>query len=437
MPTSDVPPVSSMINSPPSHSPKAEPPVFDSTFWYCYVANCSLMMGVSLLFRYADLIRFLGGSEMDLGLIVGVGMLGALATRVIQGIGIDRLGAKRIWTVSLLLFAGSTLAHLALTRVNGPGIYLARICLTTSVAGAFGSSLTYVSLRAPQRRMAETIGVLGTSGFIGLAMGPTLGDFFLAGDDITWPQLVRLLLAAAALSLVALAFVLGIANPPRRSRIRPIPVFAVLRRYHPGWILLVAAAVGLVLGLPNTFLNAYANELGLARIKIFFLVYAATALAVRIRFRQLVDRWGVLPAIQWGLGSAVVSVVSYLLVWNEWSLALPAVFAGTAHALLFPAVIAGGNASFPARYRGISTTLMLAMFDVGNLIGQPSMGGLIELARHLGLPPYAVMFTTVAMVLMTVACVYGLSSPQRPRRPFRRQRPAMATGDRPLARQDE
>lgn len=414
MPASDAQPVAPVSGSPPSSSTTAGLPVFDSTFWFCYVANCSLMMAVSLLFRYADLVRFLGGSEMDLGLIVGVGMLGALATRVVQGVGIDRLGAKWIWVMSLMLFASSTLAHLAISHVNGPAIYVARICLTTSIAGAFGSSLTYVTLRAPQNRMAETIGVIGTSGFIGLALGPTLGDFFLAGDVITWPQLARLLAAAAGLSLVALAFVLGIANPPRRSRTRRIPVFAVLRRYHPGWMLLVAAAVGLVLGLPNTFLNAYANELGLVRIKIFFLVYAATALAVRIRFRQLVDRWGVLPAIQWGLGSAILSVVSYLLVWNEWSLAIPAVFAGTAHALLFPAVIAGGNAAFPARYRGISTTLMLAMFDVGNLIGQPSMGGLIEIARHLGLPPYAVMFTTVALGLLIVVCVYGLSADARP-----------------------
>jgi hypothetical protein len=183
-------------------------------------------------------------------------------------------------------------------------------------------------------------------------------------------------------------------------------VAAVLRRYNPGLILLVAAAVGIVLGLPNTFLNAYAHELGISRIKIFFLVYAGTALAVRIRFRHLVDRWGVRPGIQWGLGSAVVSVASYLLVWNEWSLAVPAVFAGTAHALLFPAVIAGGNAAFPVRYRGISTTLMLAMFDVGNLVGQPSMGGLIELARRLGLPPYGILFTAVPLALVVVGSIY-------------------------------
>jgi MFS family permease len=406
MPASDdqiIPPAGRQT---PSHASAPEPAVYDWTFWFCYAANCSLMMAVSLLFRYADFVHYLGGSEMDLGLIVGVGMFGALATRVFQGIGIDRLGPRRIWIMSLCLFAASVLAHLAISRVNGPGIYLVRILLTTSIAGAFGSSLTYVTLRAPHSRMAETIGVIGTSGFIGLALGPTLGDFFLAGDVITRPQIVRLFLASTSLSLIALFFVLWTDNPTRRLQRRHVPIAAVLWRYHPGLILLVAAATGIVLGLPNTFLNAYANELGIPRIKVFFLVYAITALAVRIRFRHLVDRWGVRPGIQWGLSSAVVSVVSYLLVRNEWSLAVPAVFAGTAHALLFPAVVAGGNASFPTRYRGLATTLMLAMFDIGNLIGQPVMGGVIELARRLGLPPYPVLFISVTVGLLIIGGIY-------------------------------
>ncbi|MCL4207182.1 MAG: MFS transporter [Pirellulaceae bacterium] len=408
----------------PSHASAPDPAVYDWTFWFCYAANCSLMMGVSLLFRYADFVSYLGGSEMDLGLIVGVGMLGALATRVFQGIGIDRLGPRRIWIMSLCLFATSVLAHLAVSRVNGPGVYLARILLTTSIAGAFGSSLTYVTLRAPHSRMAETIGVIGTSGFIGLALGPTLGDLFLAGDNITRPQIVRLFVASASLSLVALFFVLRTDNPSRRLQRRYVPIAAVLWRYHPGLILLVAAATGIILGLPNTFLNAYANELGIPRIKIFFLVYALTALAVRIRFRHLVDRWGVRPGIQWGLSAAVLSVLSYLLVRNEWSLALPAVFAGTAHALLFPAVVAGGNASFPTRYRGIATTLMLAMFDIGNLIGQPLMGGVIELARRMKLPPYPVLFFAVTVGLLIVGSIYCCSASEGSKKP--RKKPVAA-----------
>ena len=46
------------------------------------------MIGHSLLFRYADVVFFLGGSELLLGTIVGVGMIGSLAMRLAQGVGL-------------------------------------------------------------------------------------------------------------------------------------------------------------------------------------------------------------------------------------------------------------------------------------------------------------------------------------------------------------
>ncbi len=367
------------------------------------------MAAVSLLFRYADFVRHLGGGEMDLGLIVGVGMVGALATRILQGLGIDRLGARRIWQFSLLLFAASSLAHLGISRADGLGIYVVRILLTTSTASAFGSALTYVSLRAPQNRMGETIGMVGTSGFFGIALGPTLGDMVFAissGDQ----AMVRMFGAAAGLSLMALLFVCLTAPTRRVPPRRRVPVVAMIRRYHPGIIWLMALATGLVLGLPHTFLNAYTHELGIAGIKVFFLVYAASALIVRISTRRMTDVLGVRPAIMWGLGSAILSMVMYLVVQAEWSLALPAVFAGAAHGLMFPAVVTGGTLAFPQRYRGVSTALTLAMFDLGNLVGQPAMGGTVELARQIGLPPYPMLFSGVALVLLAIGGIFLLAS---------------------------
>ena len=46
--------------------------------------------GGQRLFRYADFVTCLGGSEYELGWIVGVGMLGSIAMRIFQGVGIDR-----------------------------------------------------------------------------------------------------------------------------------------------------------------------------------------------------------------------------------------------------------------------------------------------------------------------------------------------------------
>ena len=66
-----------------------------------------------------------------------------------------------------------------------------------------------------------------------------------------------------------------------------------------------------------------------------------------------------------------------------------------------------GNQSFPPKYRGIATTLMLMMFDIGMLVGQPMFGWTIEFARSMGLDEYAVAFSLLGAMLLLIAVLYG------------------------------
>ena len=95
---------------------------------------------------------------------------------------------------------------------------------------------------------------------------------------------------------------------------------------------------------------------------------------------------------------------------NLKAMAIPALAGGIAHGLLFPAVVGGGSGVFPKQFRGTGTTLMLAMFDIGSLIGQPSVGSIIEISKSCRLPPYATMFTSVAMVTLLAAAFYAIST---------------------------
>jgi len=67
---------------------------------------------------------------------------------------------------------------------------------------------------------------------------------------------------------------------------------------------------------------------------------------------------------------------------------LPGVFAGIAHAVLFPSVTAQGSHAFPNRYRGLGTTVMLAMLDLGALVGAPLIAAcrVQQVARLAALP---------------------------------------------------
>jgi MFS family permease len=256
--------------------------------------------------------------------------------------------------------------------------------------------------------MAEMIGMLGTSGFVGMSLGPILGDLLLDVPHLSRVHVDRMFLVAAAMCVVSLLFAALATRRERtyRARRHP-PLIYLVRRYHPGTILLVGMAMGLGLGLPHTFLRTYTAQLNIGRMKVFFLVYAAAAFMVRVGTRRLADRWGVRPAIHLGLNALAATMVLFLAVRSEWMLAIPAVTGGGAHALLFPAVVAGTNTRFPRRYRGLATSLIMAMFDLGNLIGPPVVGGIIDLAKPLGLPPYGTMFLSVAAAMVAVSLIYG------------------------------
>jgi hypothetical protein len=215
-----------------------------------------------------------------------------------------------------------------------------------------------------------------------------------------------LLAAAAAAASFVFAFLATWRHV--RPRPRPRPSFvALVRTYHPGAILLVGIAMGLGVGLPHSFLRAYTAYLSIDRITVFFVIYAVTAFSVRISTRRFPELIGIRAMNLLGLSAMAASMLLYLIVSHEWMLAIPALAGGTAHGLLFPAVVGGGSGEFPRQFRGTGTILMLAMFDVGSLIGQPCVGSIIEAAKRVGMPPYATMFTAVAVTMCLVAIWYA------------------------------
>ena len=390
----------------PRGAPAQNP--YGASFWLCYVANSSLTMAIALLYRYDDFVRSFGGAEYHLGWIVGVGMIGSLAMRAWQGAGIDHHGPRRVWLCSLGLYVVAVLGHLTVTDIHSPWVYVLRILFCIAIAGAFGSSITYISRTVPPARMAEIVGTLGSSGFVGMALGPAIGDRLLGSGAAVEDGLVAMFLVSAALACVAWVAIFAAtrgAVPPARRR-RP-PSLWLLRRYHPGAVLLIGATMGLGLGLPGTFLRGFTQELGIGKMELFFWVYTATAFAARIGSRRLPERIGVRPMIVLGQASLVMSVLAYLVVDSYAGLALPAIFTGIGHAILFPAVMAGGSLQFPVRYRGLATTLMLASMDIGTLIGAPLIGVILRLARRADLPAYPTMFIAIGALMAVCAAVYA------------------------------
>jgi MFS family permease len=372
-----------------------------------------------MLFRYGDFVQYFGGDEFHLGVIVGIGNIGALVTRLALGVQIDRHGPRVVWMAGLVGLVLSLIWHISLASVHAPPVFLARLLLSSSLAAIFGASITYVSLLAPKHRMAELVGVLGSSGFIGQAVGPALGDLLYGSVLDKGLGVAAMFTFATLLTIGSLVLVyIGTHTLPREEDRHDDPSWwELLREHHPGILLVMGVAVAIGLGIPSTFLAPY-SKLHHIPIWPFFIVYSVTAFGVRVFARRLTDEWGVYPVVLGGMSLLAGGTLLFLVIdlpglaalagpAQAWLLAIPAVVAGVAHAFLFPAIVAGGSAAFPDRHRGLGTTLILSTFDIGNLLGPPLVGAILVGAERIGLPSYVTMFPAMTGLLLAVTAAYS------------------------------
>lgn len=421
----------------PAAAQPSDPPTgrsenaYDTSFWKAFLANSLVTVAVAVLYRYADFVTLLGGTELHLGWIVGIGMVGSLTTRLFVGTRIDHYGPRLVWLSALALLACVCFGHVLVMHYPGasirdPVVVAAcvglRIVMWCAIAGIYASSMTFIASRVPVVRMAELLGMLGTSGFMGMIAGVWISDLLLSGTAHAAAAIERMFLAAGILALAALASAWWATAEYRHPtpRRRP-PLWGLIRRYHPGRVLVMGVAMGFGLGLPATFLRTFAAELNIPRIGLFFTVYSVTAIATRVVTRRMPERFGLRPIVLAGLGLVILSQGLFLFVHQEWQLVIPSVTYGIGHAILFPAGFAEGCCTFPPRYRGLGTSLMMASYDAGLLVGAPTAGLLVHFGHTLGWPGYPTMFLGVAGVLLLATGFYATAERQvKPRRHGRR-----------------
>ena len=388
-------------------------PVYNASLLMAFVANVFQLISVSLLFRYADFISGLGGDEWHLGWIVGIGSVGAVVFRLVQGMAIDRLGAPLIWIACIVGQLISLFWHLQIDSLGGVEIYCVRVLYATSVAGTFGAWLSFVSLQAPKERLAEVIGVVGASGFVGMAIGPAIGDWLFQSQ--TEPgahvdQFFQIAICMMSLGVVSSASscLLGAKNQrlvqskKGRHAVNPL---SVIRENNPGFILVAGMTMGLALGFAGTYLRPMAEAMNIQQIKIFFLVYNAVAFSSRLIFRRAPQVLGLQTTILLGFVFLAIGFLLYLPMQTASHLWAPAAVAGLGHSFLFPSVVAACTNKFPDNQRGVSTNLILAMYDAGILIGMPCIGVLLTIARLNNWSPYPIVIVALSCVIVLVAFV--------------------------------
>jgi MFS family permease len=307
----------------------------------------------------------LGRSDFGVGSAVGAASIGAILAGPVTGRLADRWGRRVFLFGGVLLMLGGYLV----LALQPP---FAAVVAVRAVAGAgeavfVVAAFTMAADLTPAGRHGEAMSLVTTGSYLGLALGPIVGDLAVdhAGYTLAW------ILAAGAVGIAgAVSLVVTETRPlhdeePSRALLPPRSALV------PGLVLFLAL---LGFGGFNAFAVLHAREVGLGRPGLVFLVFAAVVVLVRLFGRTLPDRLG--PRVAASTACAAVAVG--LVIVAAWQ-SVPGVLVGTAvfavgQGFAYPAVALLAMTRSSLAERSAAVAAVIAFVDVALLSGAFLLG---------------------------------------------------------------
>ena len=224
--------------------------------------------------------------EIGAGIAYGAFAVGALVLRPVVGWAADRFGRRPLLIAGALMSVGALAVHLV---VDTLALFIvARALLGIAEAFFFVAVFAAGADLAPETRRGEALNLLSLSLYVGLGIGPAIGELVLRAGGFSAVWIVALLLTAAA---AVLARVVPETSPtvlkydaerPRSRLIHPAAIF-------PG-ILILAGTTGMAGFL--AFLPLHAANVGMDGAGLPLAIYAGLVIGLRVIFAKLPDQVG-------------------------------------------------------------------------------------------------------------------------------------------------
>jgi predicted MFS family arabinose efflux permease len=316
----------------------------------------------------------IGSDEAGAGLAFGAFAVTALLLRPFAGRLSDTHGRRP------LLVGGALLACAAMFLTSFAEtlslIVALRLVFGVAEAAFFVASFAALADLAPPSRMGEALSYNSLGLYLGLTLGPPLGEFLVNvfGFAGAWYGAAVLLLVAAAVVLT-----IGETRTPREASDERAPlIHRAALAPALGFVASIVAMGGFL-----AFAALHAQDVGLARTSLPLAVYGSIVVVCRIAFAKVPDRLPPLPlgaasllTIALGLGLAAVSAAPAGMLLGAALMGLGVTFSTPA---FFSAIFATASPS----QRGAAAGTASATLDVG-LGGGPIILGLV--AESFGIP---------------------------------------------------
>lgn len=323
--------------------------------------------------RYAD--GPLGADAAGVGISLGIFSIAALALRPVVGWASDRFGRRPLLRLGVSVTVIALVAHLAATTL--PAFWAVRALLGVGEAFFFVAALATIADLAPPERRGEAINLGSLSVYLGLAIGPFVGESLLAAGTFSTVWIAAALMSAVALVLTFLVRETApvvLAGPDgKRPRSRIIHPAGVL----PGFLILTGGW-GMAGFFAFVAIVATADGLGSAALPLA--LYAIIVIVLRIAFASLPDRMGAARLSGFALAATAVGLAMIGLLPGAVGLLSGTVVFAIGIAFMFPALIALAVSRVDETERGSVVGTTSAFLDLSFGVG-PAVLGMVADAR--------------------------------------------------------
>jgi MFS family permease len=318
----------------------------------------------------------LGGGDVAVGITVGAFSVTALLLRPWAGRLGDRRGRRLLMVVGGATVGLSVAAYALAESV--PVLTALRLVSGIGEAFFFTGAAAAVADMAPEERRGEAVSFFSLALYVGIGVGPLLGEASIRalGYTETW-------LFGGALGLIAAALALAVpetrpddpgAEPPRSRLIHPSALL-------PGTVLLAS-----VMGMAGyfAFLPLHALDVGLGGSRFVFLLYSGIVVVIRSAGARIPDVLGPERTSRISLLASAVGL-AVVALWRT-----PAgVLAGTSvfavgSALAFPGLMVLALRGTSPSERGSVLGTFTAFVDLGFGLGPAALGVVAEAAGYGG-----------------------------------------------------
>lgn len=371
--------------------------LFTRPFLLVSVANFTSGMSYALFLHFSGYLADLGASDTQIGLIYAATAVASIAMRPLLGTVMDRHGRIPVIIVGNALNIVFVLLYLTVTTL-GPWVYTVRIGHGVAEAMLFSALFTYGADVIPAARRTEGIALFGVSGLLPIGVAGIVGDVVLSVSGFR-----ELFLTAAGFAVVTL--LLSLPLPERKPELAPgesprgFWKIVTERNLLPIWWMI--GSFSTVLTAYFVFIRRYVDDTGYGSVGLFFSMYVAVAVAERILFGWLPDRVGRKRVLY---PSLIVLVTGFLVLAGATSwvgIAVAGAFCGAGHGFIFPILTALLIDRAPDTDRGSAMSFYTALFDVGTLIGGPTIGAIIDTAG------WGPMYVTAGAALGVATVVFA------------------------------